>query len=165
MPPERIFVGFGSNLGDREDNLHRALMALKDRMDLAVASSLYETEPMYLRNQPMFLNAVAEFAGPSMEPENLMGLIRQVEVDLGRVRIEKYGPRTLDLDVLFFGNRVIHTDSLKIPHPLIQERPFVLIPLAEIASDFVHPLYRVTIGKLVDNSLKKPIKKLNRKLT
>jgi 2-amino-4-hydroxy-6-hydroxymethyldihydropteridine diphosphokinase len=143
-----IFIGLGSNLGDREDNIRTALNLLEEKMNLVVVSSLYETEPMYVKDQPLFLNCVAKFE-TDLEPEEVLNYFHTVEKNRGRERSVRYGPRTIDLDILFYGGRIVDRNFLKIPHPLIQERLFVLVPLAEIAPEFVHPVYKLTVAELL----------------
>jgi 2-amino-4-hydroxy-6-hydroxymethyldihydropteridine diphosphokinase len=143
-----IFIGFGSNLGDREYNIRTALNLLEEKMNLVVVSSFYETEPMYVKDQPLFLNCVAKFE-TDLEPEEVLDYFHTIEKKLGRDRSVRYGPRKIDLDILFYGDIKVDENFLKIPHPLIQERAFVLVPLAEIAPQLVHPVYKRTIEKLL----------------
>jgi 2-amino-4-hydroxy-6-hydroxymethyldihydropteridine diphosphokinase len=149
---EAIFIGLGSNLGNREENIHAALRLLKEKMRLISVSSLYETEPMYVKDQPLFLNCVAKFES-NLEPEEILAYLKEIEARLGRQKGTRYGPRTIDLDLLFYGNRIVEEEFLKIPHPLIRERPFVLAPLAEIAPDCIHPIYKKTIENLLKDLL------------
>jgi 2-amino-4-hydroxy-6-hydroxymethyldihydropteridine diphosphokinase len=145
------FIGLGSNLGNREENLRRALRLLKERMTLIKVSSIYESEPMYVKGQPWFLNAVAKFE-TNLEPLALLEFLQGVEKRLGREKTMKYGPRSIDLDILFYGDQKMKIDNiLEIPHPLIQERRFVLLPLSEIDPDYKHPTLWSTIGALLGN--------------
>ena len=140
-----VYLGLGSNMGDREAELRTALCRLTSR-DLRVTrvSSVYETEPMYKQDQPAFLNAVVE-ADTELFPMRLLLRVANLELDMGRRREIKNGPRNIDIDVLLFGNAVVDLPALQIPHPRFQERRFVLEPLAELAPGLRHP----TLGKTV----------------
>jgi 2-amino-4-hydroxy-6-hydroxymethyldihydropteridine diphosphokinase len=148
---ETAFVGLGSNLGDRAGNL---LLAVRGIMDAGLhvirLSSIYETEPVGAIAQPDFLNMVAEISGDTMpEPEQLMARLLRVEYALGRTRDVPKGPRTIDIDLLLFGNELRQTEFLVLPHPGMRERRFVLDPLAEIAPNLVHPVLRKSISQLL----------------
>ncbi len=156
----RVFISLGTNLGDRKANLKRAAALLKKKMRIVKTSSLYKTKPMYITRQPWFLNSVVE-GETKLTPIALLKYIAEIEQVLGRHRIIKYGPRLIDLDILFYGNKVVKRRDLQIPHPKLQERGFVLVPLAEIDPKLVHPIYKKTISELLaeipDN---KSVKKL-----
>ena len=124
------YIGLGSNLGDRRAMIAGALERLRPRR----VSSIIETEPWGLGGQPDFLNAVAELE-TDLSPDELLGRLLDVERDLGRVRTEKWGPRTLDLDLLIYGDRRMSTETLSLPHPRLHERRFVLEGLAELCPD------------------------------
>ncbi len=146
------YVGLGSNLGDRQNYLDRAIQALQDHANIEVTqiSSYYETEPIGgPPGQPDFLNAVVELQ-TDLAPEELLEVLQDIEQDLGRVRRERHGPRTIDLDLLLYGNVVQDRPELTIPHPRMHERGFVLEPLAEIAASAVHPRLGKTAGQLWD---------------
>lgn len=144
-----VFIGLGSNIGDRKQNIERAIKLLEKRMRLLKVSSLYETEPMYMQEQPMFLNCVAKFE-TDLTPQSLLKFLQSIEEKLGRQRTTKYGPRTIDLDILFYDDQVLDLPgSLRIPHPMIPERKFVLIPLEEVDPAFVHPIYHKTVNDLL----------------
>ena len=144
----RVFLGIGTNLGDRERNLQDALAILSQKMVILKDSSIYQTAPWGYLDQPAFLNQVIE-AQTDLSPLNLLGFLKDTEKALGRQANFRYGPRLIDLDILFYGNRIIQTPRLHIPHPRIAQRAFVLVPLAEIAPDFVHPQNRQTVTQLL----------------
>lgn len=144
-----VYIGLGSNLGDRASYLSAALeqVGALDGVRVAARSGLYETAPMYLTEQPSFINAVAqlEVAG---SVEALLLALMQVEAALGRVREVINGPRTMDLDVLLAGALRLETPTLTLPHPLLHERAFVLAPLMELAPQLVHPTLGETVSQL-----------------
>jgi 2-amino-4-hydroxy-6-hydroxymethyldihydropteridine diphosphokinase len=129
-----VFIALGSNLGDPGQNLKDALRRLAGRVAVQRASSLYRTEPVGLREQPHFLNAVV-FGSTALEPGALLAFLRGIEEELGRQRDVPLGPRTIDLDLLLYDDRVESGSELSLPHPRMAERRFVLVPLAEIAPD------------------------------
>ena len=145
------FLGFGTNLGDRKGNLAEALTSLNNRPDLAVlrTSSIYETEPWGLADQPKFLNMVAEIA-TSIPPGELLERVKKLEHDMGREDGPRFGPRLIDIDILLLEDQVVDEPDLNVPHISLHERAFVLVPLAELAPDLVHPILDVTIGKLAE---------------
>ena len=151
MAPEQVFLGLGSNIGDRLGQLSAALRALAQHVDLLETSSVYETEPVGHASQPPFLNLVCH-AATGLAPLELLGLTRRIEKELDRHPTFKNGPRTVDIDILFYGSRSVHTAQLDIPHPRIPERSFVLVPLAEIAPDLVHTELRKTTATLANET-------------
>ena len=149
MSLRRAWIGLGSNLGDREGTIRRALEQIEcRRTQVHRVSSLYETEPMYLEEQPPFLNAVAELR-TSASPLSLLSHLRHIESSFGRVRTMRNGPRTLDLDLLLYERVVMRSPRLQLPHPRISERRFVLEPLAELAPGLRHPVSNATIAELL----------------
>jgi 2-amino-4-hydroxy-6-hydroxymethyldihydropteridine diphosphokinase len=135
-----VFLGLGSNLNDRHAYLENAISQLDANKNIQVRtrSSILETDPIGKIPQPKYLNMVVEIE-TCLSPKELLNVCLEIEADNGRVRTEKWGPRTLDIDILFYGDEVVDTHGLKIPHPELAQRRFVLEPMAEIAPDFKHP--------------------------
>jgi 2-amino-4-hydroxy-6-hydroxymethyldihydropteridine diphosphokinase len=143
------YLSLGSNLGDRAENLQTAIAKLAEFGNVVAVSSFYETEPVELTAQPWFLNCAVKFDTEKM-PRQLISAILSLEQSMGRQRKQKKGPRTIDIDVLLFGSSIIEIPSLTIPHPRLHERRFVLEPLAEIAPDARHPVFKRTVRELRD---------------
>jgi 2-amino-4-hydroxy-6-hydroxymethyldihydropteridine diphosphokinase len=142
-----IYFGLGTNLGDRQNNLNRALDLISQRLRIGAVSSVYETEPVGKVNQPLFLNQVVQ-AFTRLSPQDTLAIARGIENKLGRTGGSGEA-RPIDIDVLFYGDMVVETPELVIPHPRLAERAFVLVPLAEIAPGLVHPVLRETVRDLL----------------
>ena len=151
------YIGMGSNLGDREENLSKTLELLRriEGTEVETFSSSFESEPMYLSEQPDYLN-MAAMLSTNLFPLNLLEALLSIENKMGRVRGIKFGPRVIDLDILFFGEQIVNSEALTIPHPLLYERLFVLKPLSEIAGELICPVKQKTVAELLklsnDNS-------------
>lgn len=143
-----VYVGLGANLGDREATLLHAAERLGALGMVKAVSPVYETAPVGFADQPAYLNAVASLR-TQLEPDDLMSELLQIEHDLGRVRTFPNAPRTIDLDLLFYDDAVIVRPRLIVPHPRLHERAFVLMPLADIAPNLVHPHLGVSVGDLL----------------
>jgi 2-amino-4-hydroxy-6-hydroxymethyldihydropteridine diphosphokinase len=149
MPTHTVYLSLGSNLGDRAAQIEKALSRLGEKcVRIVKRSSFYETEPVEFLDQGWFLNIVVE-AEAELTPSELLNVILDVEKELGRERIIKSGPRTIDIDILLFDANTIHTEELEIPHPRMTERKFVLVPIAEIAPELRHPISGLTMSELL----------------
>ena len=145
----RVFIGLGSNRGERQKFLNRAVAELKTLGETRIVwtSSVYETEPYGKTDQERFLNAVVELE-TQLKPENLFAACQNIERELGRTATEHWGPREIDIDILIYDGVVFENAALKVPHPDLEHRKFVLVPLREIAPDLVHPVSGMTIEEL-----------------
>jgi 2-amino-4-hydroxy-6-hydroxymethyldihydropteridine diphosphokinase len=133
-----IFLALGSNMGDRKLNLRQALILLSRKVDIEEVSAIYESDPVGYTQQPLFLNLVLK-GKTELKPQDLLTYAKEIETKLGREPSFPNAPRPMDIDILFYDNKIINSPELTIPHPRITVRSFVLIPLNEISPDFIHP--------------------------
>ncbi|CAN5388160.1 2-amino-4-hydroxy-6-hydroxymethyldihydropteridinediphosphokinase [soil metagenome] len=146
------FISLGSNLGDRWNNINRALELIMGIHTISIHkhSCLYSTSAWGNENQSDFLNMVIEIH-TKIKAELLMKELLQIEEQMGRIRIDHWGPRSIDLDIIYFDDQIISSEFLKVPHPEMQNRNFVLVPLVEIAPEFVHPVFNINNSELLNN--------------
>lgn len=144
MKPNQIFLGLGSNLGNREENLLTAQKLIEEKVGkIRSKSSIYETAAWGITEQNAFLNQVIEVES-HFSPSAVLHLVLSIEKEMGRIREIKWGERSIDIDILYYNNEIISIENLAVPHPFIQERKFVLVPLCEIAPAFIHPKLKQT---------------------
>jgi 2-amino-4-hydroxy-6-hydroxymethyldihydropteridine diphosphokinase len=155
-------IALGSNLGNRLKNLQQAAQSLQQYGSILHASSLFWSAPYGNEEQNGFYNAVVLFHTTN-PPEKLLQILLQIEKEMGRIRQEKWGPRIIDLDIIFYENQVYESDVLRIPHPDFQNRNFVLVPLSELVPDFIPPGFSVPIQKLAETFIRdKKIRKMKK---
>jgi 2-amino-4-hydroxy-6-hydroxymethyldihydropteridine diphosphokinase len=148
---KKIYLSIGSNLGDRREHLREAIGRLgAEEIRVLRESSIYETEPRDVRDQPWFLNQVVE-AETDLFPRQLLARLQKIEREMGRKRGVAKGPRVIDLDIVLFANSIVQTPELVIPHPRMRERRFVLEPLAELSPDLPHPRTRRTVREMLED--------------
>jgi 2-amino-4-hydroxy-6-hydroxymethyldihydropteridine diphosphokinase len=146
-----VYLSLGSNLGDRERHLRDAISRLQELGVTRQVSAFYETEPVEVESeQPWFLNCAVAME-TQLSPALFLIRMLVIERSMGRMRTEPKGPRIIDLDIIFFGNDVLDTPELTVPHPAMQQRRFVLEPLAEIAPDVIHPVLKLTVHELLNS--------------
>lgn len=143
-----IFIALGTNLGDREENLRRALAALAPAVTVLDRSTVHETAPQYVTDQPAFLNMVLR-GETVLQPHDLLAFLKDIERQLGRMPSRRFGPRVVDLDILYYEDQIVNEADLQIPHPRINERIFVLTPLSEIAANSRHPITGKTTTEML----------------
>lgn len=163
-----VYLGLGSNIGDRVFYIENAISEISKLSGTKIIniSSLYETEPWGEKNQDDYLNAAIEIS-PVLDAEMLLKKLKMIEQNSGRSQRKKWERREIDIDILFYGNEIIETGEMKIPHHEIENRKFVLIPMEEIAGDYIHPVLKIPISKLLsetgDNLKVKKYEKVNLK--
>ena len=150
------YIALGSNLGDRARHMREAIQKLKPGMMVEAVSSIYETEPQYVQEQPAFYNAVVRVQ-TDMPPEDLLAHLKNIEKEVGRTTTFRNGPRVIDLDILLYDDRQMDSPSLTIPHPRMHERAFVLAPLVAIAPDIIHPSLNVPVRTLLQQLTQRSI--------
>ncbi len=160
MIMDNVFISMGSNLGDKIGNCRKAANEIAGFCEVIRVSSLYETEPVGKEDQPNFINCVSQIE-TNLSPHELLKELNSIEEKLGRVRTEKWGPRTIDLDIIFYNDKEIKDDDLIIPHPRAHLRRFVLEPICEIDPEFIHPVLSLPVSKILEDLDKtKKVKKL-----
>ena len=158
---DRIFIGLGTNLGDKLANLQAALDALREFVTVTKISSIFQTTPWGYLDQDDFFNIVIE-VNAILAPLELLDRLKTLESELGRTESFRYGPRIIDMDILMYGDLIYISERLEIPHPRMTERAFVLAPFAEIAPEVVHPILKKTIEKLLSEVDSSGVRKLPR---
>ncbi|WP_457641478.1 2-amino-4-hydroxy-6-hydroxymethyldihydropteridine diphosphokinase [Persephonella sp.] len=144
---EIVFLGLGSNVGDRKKNILKAIFFLEDKIHVMKIGKIYISKAVGYENQPDFFNTVI-CGKTDLSPEDLFNFIKNVEKKVGRIERFRWGPREIDIDILFYGERILKSNNLTIPHPRIHERDFVLKPLMDIDQNFRHPVFNKSIKEL-----------------
>ncbi|WP_297453462.1 2-amino-4-hydroxy-6-hydroxymethyldihydropteridine diphosphokinase [Persephonella sp.] len=153
---KKIFLALGSNIGNRQENINQAIRFLSKEITDIKRAPIYESKAVGYEDQPDFLNTVIS-GYTDLSPEELLNFVKKVEKQTGRIKRFRWGPREIDIDIIFYGNLVIEKDNLIIPHPRIQERDFVLKPLCDLEPEFIHPVLKKTVLELLNNLKEKSI--------
>ncbi|RLD17278.1 MAG: 2-amino-4-hydroxy-6-hydroxymethyldihydropteridine diphosphokinase [Caldiserica bacterium] len=143
----KVILSLGSNIGDREKFLKSAVEKISKFSKVVRESSIYETEPMYYKDQNTFLNKVIEIE-TDISPDELLSKIKKIEIEIGRKKRERYGPREIDIDIIYYGDKIVKEENLEIPHPKLYERKFVLLPLLEIEPEFEDPVTGLKVKEI-----------------
>ena len=150
---ENIFLGLGSNQGDRELNLKNSIKLLNSRVGKVLnTSGIYESEPWGVKNQNYFLNQVIEIE-THIDPNDLLNICKNIEYDMGRKPEIRWGKRVIDIDILYYQSKIINQENLKIPHKLMQERKFVMIPLNDLNENHLHPILKITNKEILNKCI------------
>lgn len=160
-PLHLVYLGLGTNLGDRLENLRSAVQALAPKLTNLQTSSIYETEPWGFTDQPSFYNMVVS-GETKFSPDDLLTFLKNLEEELGRLPSFRYGPRLIDVDILFYNDLIMKSEKLEIPHPRLVERAFVLVPLVELKPDLIHPVEIQTCQELLARLDTKSVKFVQR---
>ena len=147
METHTVYLALGSNLGDRQENLRQAIASLPPQMEIKAKSHIYETLPWGYEDQPKFFNQVVK-ADTYLQPEPVLKHLKRLEVAMGRQATFQNGPRLIDMDLLFYDDLIVNTLVLTLPHPRLHERGFVLLPLMDIAPDFIHPVLNKSVREM-----------------
>ena len=153
------YLALGTNLGDRLTNFNAAIESFPTSIVHSQSSNIYETPPWGYTDQPAFLNMAVK-CETDLDAASLLKRLKQIEVEFGRVESFRWGPRQIDIDILFYDDLILESESLTIPHPRLHERAFVLVPLADIAPDFMHPVLKKTVRELLEKADSSEIKRV-----
>lgn len=144
----KVFLGLGSNMGDKVENIARAINFLQEKIINLVSAPLYDSKAWGVTEQPDFINT-AVMGETELLPEELLFFVKAVEKHVGRVERYRWGPREIDVDILFYGDLIYQTEKLQIPHTGVQDRDSVLVPMMDLAPNFIHPVFQQTVAKLL----------------
>jgi 2-amino-4-hydroxy-6-hydroxymethyldihydropteridine diphosphokinase len=145
-----VFLGLGSNIGNRGEYIKRAITLLSEKIKNIQVAKMYRSKPYGYENQNYFLNTALK-GQTTLHPQQLLDFVKDVEKKVGRVKRFHWGPREIDIDILFYEDLILETENLKIPHPLLHERDFVLKPLSDLQPDFIHPVLKKSVKEILKN--------------